>query len=155
MMGIMSVVGRVFGSEDSVGKIIDKVSNGLDTLSYTDQEKEINAMAERAEARRAVVEWIKNSQGQNLARRILALAIGTFWLGCYGFSVFFNVLSVIVLQTGGDPEWAKAWAEVSRITRETAHDVSPSVTLILTFYFAAPHIGEVVGLISKNKKESP
>ena len=71
----MSFFGRLFGTEKALEGVVEGVSKSLDALIYTDEEKAKEAARDRSEARRMVVDWLAATQGQNLARRLIALSI--------------------------------------------------------------------------------
>ena len=137
----MSIWGKVFGTEKALAGIVDGVTNGLDALIYTDEEKAGDAASERTEARKMVVEWMASTQGQNLARRIIALSITGVWLSMYLLSVLCGMIAVFTNEAGtitGDKILA-----VGVIAKNAAVDMNPAVMLILAFYFAAPHMGDI------------
>jgi hypothetical protein len=70
----MSFWGKIFGTENAINTTISAVKDGLDALVYTDEEKAGDAAKERTQARSMVVDWMQATQGQNLARRLIALA---------------------------------------------------------------------------------
>ena len=74
------ILGKMFGSEKALGNIVGSVSRGLDSLVYTQQEKEQAAAAERAKAREMVLRWMESTQGQNLARRMIAVIVTSVWI---------------------------------------------------------------------------
>ena len=80
---IGNLLGKIFGSETAINKTIDTVSSGLDKLYYSDEEKADDAAKGRTEARQMIVNWMAATQGQNLARRLLALMVTTTWLLMY------------------------------------------------------------------------
>lgn len=134
MIGFIS---RLFGAPDAVGSIIDNVSNGLDKLVYTDEEKAEAAANERREARAMVVNWMESTKGQNIARRLIALCITAVWLLMYMVSVLSNMVAVW---------WVSAAEQLNAtgdIGLQAAADMNPAVMLILAFYFAAPHMGSI------------
>ncbi len=141
----MSFLGRLFGTEKALNNIVDGVSKGLDSLVYTDEEKQADAAKDRSEARKMVVDWMNATQGQNLARRLIALSIAGVWLFMYVFSVICSMISVF---TNEKVE------TVARIAREAAGEMNPAVMLILAFYFAAPHMSDITKAVTnKFKKE--
>lgn len=129
-------IGKLFGSEKALSGIVDGVTNGLDALVYTDEEKAGDAAKDRQEARQMVVQWMSATQGQNLARRLIALSITGVWLAMYVLSVGTAMIAVFLNDKG------KA-LEVATIARDSAGDMSSAVMLILAFYFAAPHMGDI------------
>ena len=130
------LIGKLFGTEKALAGIVDGVTKGLDALVYTDQEKAHDAAAEYKEGRQMVVEWMRTTQGQNLARRLIALSITGVWLFMYVFSVCLNMVAVFANE-------AEKIIHVSNIAKESANDMSSPVMLILAFYFAAPHMGGI------------
>jgi len=129
--------GRLFGAPEAVKGVVDGVTNGLDALIYTDEEKAGDAAADRSEARKMVVSWMAATSGQNIARRLIALAITGVWLMMYLTSVFTQMVGVWWL---GKAEQLTATA---KIALAAATDMNGAVMLILAFYFAAPHMGDI------------
>lgn len=119
---------------------VDGVVSGLDKLFYTKEEKAEDGRKERSEARAMVIGWMDKTQGQNLARRFLAMVITSVWLVQY---VFVMVLSVAAL-------WVPDTQVVARMESSTelvgnyADGMTGAMMLILGFYFAAPHLGSIV-----------
>lgn len=134
---MFSLIGKMFGTEKALGAVVDSVSRGLDALVYTDEEKAGDAAKERTEARQMVVSWMRATQGQNLARRLIALSITGVWLSMYLLSVLFNMIAVFSEQS------SEQFIAVSAIAQISANDMNGAVMLILAFYFAAPHMGDI------------
>ena len=143
----MGFFGKLFGSDDAIGKTVDVVSKGLDALVYTDEEKATDAAKERSEVRQMLVGWMASTQGQNLARRVISLAITGVWLSQYVLATISASVAVFVTDT-------PKWNQLSALLRESANEMSSAVMLILAFYFAAPHMGDfakaVVGKFTSN-----
>ena len=145
----MNILSRILGTDKALNSVIKGVSKGLDKLAYTDQEKEEHALKDRAEARAMVVKWMESTQGQNLARRVIALAITSIWILQYIISMLLHLIAVWVdnykLQESAD------------VIGSYAENMNGAMMLILAFYFAAPHMGQIVtGALNKfgqtNKK---
>jgi len=132
----MSFWGKLFGTEKALSGIVDGVTKGLDALIYTDEEKAGDAAKDRTEARQMVVQWMAATQGQNLARRLIALTITSVWLLQYLAAQGLAFVSIWV----DDPD---KWLDAAKLMREGAGDMSSAVMLILAFYFAAPHMGDI------------
>lgn len=137
----MSFLGRLFGTEKALDTVVKSVSNGLDALVYTDQEKAESANKERSEARQMVVQWMEATKGQNLARRLIALSITGTWLGQYVLSQVCSLLSVILT----DDRLVSA----SQVLSNGANDMNSPVMLILAFYFSAPYMGQIIDKVGK------
>ncbi len=138
---MFSFFGKLFGSDKALSSVIDGVSNGLDALVYTDEEKAGDAAKDRSEARQMVVQWMNATQGQNLARRLIALSITGVWLSMYLLSVLTSMIAVFVNDEGSFT--SSDLSTVSIIAKNSAGDMSSAVMLILAFYFAAPHMGDI------------
>jgi len=143
----MSFIGKILGSDAAISKTIDTVSNGLDKLIYTDEEKADAAASDRSEARKMVIGWMQTTQGQNLARRVLALAITATWLLQYILAQTASIISIWTSES-------ERWLSMAAMMQNGAESMNTAVMLILAFYFAAPHMGDIVSsLLSKMGKD--
>jgi len=134
---IAETVGKVFGTDKAAAALVNNISNGLDKLVYTSEEKAETQAAAVTEARQMVIKWLAATSGQNLARRLLALMITIIWLLQYIFMMLMSIASV----------WVKnpsAFIESANVMGEYAETMKGAVMLILAFYFASPYMGEVV-----------
>ena len=146
----MSFWGKLFGTDEAIRGTIDAVKDGIDALVYTDEEKAVDASKERSEARSMLVEWMQATQGQNLARRLISLAITGVWLLQYIVSQIAASIAIF---------WQARSEQLNTLAKlqlESANDMSPAVMLILAFYFAAPHMGDfakaVIGTFQNKTK---
>jgi hypothetical protein len=140
---IGETIGKIFGTDKAAGALIDNVSSGLDKLVYTSEEK-ADAKAEAVtEARKMVIKWLEATSGQNLARRLLAMMITIVWLTQYVCMMGLSVVAVWVADPG-------PFAESAKVVGGYAENMNGAMMLILAFYFAAPHMGNIVqGAIDK------
>lgn len=136
----MSFIGRLFGTAAATKEVVSAVRDGLDALVYTKEERSQDEMKDYSEARSMLVEWVKNSQGQNLARRVIALSITFSWL----------LMKFLGLVIAGSAVWVDNVASTSEkllalteLVKEFGGDMTPAVMLILGFYYAAPHMGKI------------
>lgn len=134
----MSFWGKLFGSDKAIEGVVDGVSSGLDKLWYTDEEKNDDKKASLTEARTMIIQWLKNTQGQNLSRRLIALSIMFTWLFMHLVS---TALAVVAVWSEKITE-AKLIASAELISN-SAGDMVSAVMLILGFYFAAPYMGSI------------
>jgi len=148
----MSFFGKLFGTEKALSGIVDGVTNGLDSLVYTDEEKAGDAAKDRSEARDMVVQWMAATQGQNLARRLISLTITSVWLGMYLISIACGMAAVFTNSDGTIT--ADKINAVGTISKNAAMDMNPAVMLILAFYFAAPHMGDIAKAVSGKLTQS-
>jgi len=140
----MSFWGKLFGSDEAMKAGVEAVASGLDKLIYTDEERADAAAKERTEARGMVVEWMQATQGQNLARRIISLAITAVWLGFY-------LLAALAHAVGIFTPSVQELRELSGFLFSMANSLNDAVMLILAFYFAAPHMSGIVEAILGRK----
>jgi hypothetical protein len=142
----MSLWGKIFGTDEAIKGAVGAVRDGLDALVYTDEEKAQDASKERSEARSMLVGWMEATQGQNLARRLISLAITGVWLAQYVIASVASALAIFFVDSN------KALNELAKLMTVNANDMSSAVMLILAFYFAAPHMGEFVKAFTLNKQ---
>lgn len=149
----MSFWGKLFGTDEAIKSTIGAVRDGIDALVYTDEEKAVDAAKERSEARSMLVGWMEATQGQNLARRLISLAITGVWLLQYVVSQIASSVAIFW------HEKAVQLNELAKLQLESANDMSPAVMLILAFYFAAPHMGDfakaVIGRFGTKTASTP
>lgn len=132
----MSMWGKIFGTDEAIKSAVGAVRDGLDALVYTNEEKASDAAKERSEARSMLVGWMEATQGQNLARRLISLAITGVWLMQYVVAQV--AMSVAIFWTSK----GKELNELATLNMKSADDMGGAVMLILAFYFAAPHMGD-------------
>lgn len=132
----MSFWGKIFGTDEAIKSAVGAVKDGLDALVYTDEEKAGDAAKERSEARSMLVGWMEATQGQNLARRLISLAITGVWLFQYVVAQIASSIAIF-----WDTKAAQL-NELATLQLKSADDMGPAVMLILAFYFAAPHMGD-------------
>lgn len=134
----MGMFGRIFGGDKETSKVIDKVSDGLDKLFYTQEEKAEHETEARKQAASLFLAWMDKTRGQNLARRVLAFSIVGAWLGMYIFSSILFFLGV----------WWTANSEPllksGELIKASAVGLNTEAALIIGYYFAAPHIDKFV-----------
>lgn len=138
---MFKLLGRLFGTDKALKETVKGAKDALDALVYTDQEKADDAAKDRSEARNMVVQWMEATQGQNLARRLIALSITGVWLSMYVFSVLCAQLAIFTNNSGVFTH--EKVLLVGKIAKSSANDMNPAVMLILAFYFAAPHMGNI------------
>lgn len=144
----MSFWGKMFGTDEAIKTTIGAVKDGLDALVYTEEEKSVDAAKERSEARSMLVGWMEATQGQNLARRVISIAITGVWLSQYVIAQIAASIAIF---------WLDKTAELNKLAEvnmQSADAMSGAVMLILAFYFAAPHMGDfakaIIGKFQKN-----
>ena len=145
---MIGLLGRMFGTERALEKIVDSASSAIDALAFTDEEKAEAAGRERAQARQAVVDWMRASQGQNITRRFIASALVWPW-------ITMHILGGLILPTVmiWEPGEAGKINQSIEIIQKFSFDMNEFMWIIITFYFAAPHISEVMaGLAARTKQ---
>jgi hypothetical protein len=134
---IGQLLGKMFGTDKAVASVVDNVSKGIDKLVYTAEEKAEDISADRSEARKMFIEWMRTTSGQNLARRLIALIVTGVWVMQYVTAMFMSLISVWVQEP-------KKWLESAALIGDYAEQMNGAMMLILGFYFAAPHLGKIV-----------
>lgn len=139
--------GRIFGTDKAITRMIETGGNLVDKLYYSDQEKAEDAHALRRETANQIVEWVRSSQGERLARRFIAMMIismwGLMWLG----TALTLLVGVWIHQDEGG--LYQRLIETSNLMGGFASDISAEVMLILGYYFAAPQIDKFVEPIAE------
>lgn len=136
MFGIAALFGKIFGTEKALEKVVDGAASALDKLVYTDEEEADDVRKSRSEARKMVIEWMKTTKGQNLARRFLALIITAVWLFQYITGMILDLSAI----------WAtnpEKLTQAAKVLGDRADGMTGAMMLILGFYFAAPHMGSI------------
>lgn len=133
----MSILGKIFNTDKTIEKSIDVISNGFDKLVYTKEEQSEDFAKSVSEARKMLIDWVASSQGHRLSRRVIALAITFTWL--FGF-IFSYICSVVAIWSDKTEEWRQT-AEVIMQGTATMQNI---VLIIIGFYFAAPHLSDIV-----------
>lgn len=141
----MGFIGRLLGNPVDIAKAGETVAKGLDSLIYTKQEKTRDIIEAEArdvsEARNTIVKWMDSSKGQNLSRRVIALMIVSTWLFMFILISVFAILSIW---------YDQIMMLASEILKENIKELSTTVTVIIGFYFALPHLKNFIP--NKNKK---
>lgn len=77
------------GGSDTADKVVDGVTDGLDAMFFTDEE--------RSRASQKVLDfklkWIQATSGQNLARRYIAWTVTGLWSFLVIYSIFLKIIS--------------------------------------------------------------
>ncbi len=127
----MNVLKLLFGSPDAAVKTVGSIASGLDKLNFSDQEK--------AEHKAKAMEWLgkymESTQGQNLARRYIAMVVTIQW------AVLLNIAVALQLF-----EAEKKSDYVFKIMDEC---VNEAFMLVMIFYFGARMLADTFG--KKNK----
>ena len=134
----MSFLGKIFGSDEALGKVVDTAKGLLDEAFYTDQEEAADRAAARDKAQSMVVEWIQASTGSRLARRFIALAITGTWLFMFIMATFMSFLSI-----WSDIDTGLLLTASAELIDGRSDRMTGAVMLILGFYFAAPYMGDL------------
>lgn len=140
----MSFWGKLFGTDKGIESVVNGVSKGLDALVYTDEEKANAAATERTEARKMIIEWMSNTQGQNLARRFIALSLTMMW------GIIYIVKTILATIAPWYTDKTAQIMESVKALEDSTTQLNGAMMLILAFYFAAPHMGSIVkGALNK------
>ena len=136
MIGLVGLVGKIFGSTGAFDKSIGLIDKVIDTSFYTEQEKAEARGKATQQKLDFTAEWMKNTQSQNIARRVLAFGVFSLWALFQIASVATSIYGVFIAD--------EAVGMVGRIMQKQAEGMSGAVMLVLGFYFAAPYMGSLV-----------
>lgn len=115
----MNLFKFLLGSPEAAGKTAGAIVDGLDKLVLTDEERADN----RQKALEWMVEYMKATNGQNVARRLIALIVTALW-------AWLVVLGVTLHLVGATVKAAYVFSMMQDV-------VTPAFMLVMTFYFAA------------------
>lgn len=128
----MSVLKLLFGSPDAAVNTANTIAKGVDSVVYTDQEK--------AENRQLSMEWLtkymESTQGQNLARRMIAMIVTIQW------TIMLNL--AVGLQLFDAP------SKSDYVFKVMDECVNEAFMLVMIFYFGARMLADTF-----NKKNKP
>lgn len=134
-------IGKIFGTDEAVGKVVDSVSNGLDKIWYTDEEKAEDKAQAKRDASAFIIKWMESTTGQNLARRLIAVVVTGVWVLQY---IAMMALSTAAVWTDSEGAITSEKLTASAAIIGTyAESMNGAMMLILGFYFAAPHLGDI------------
>lgn len=139
----MNILKRIFSAPEVIRESMDMARDGIDALVFTDQEKADRASAATERAQLLFMEWLDKSQGQNLARRFLAVYVSIIWGFMYIASWIMQTVAVFL-----PAAQAQSMISASKFAQESAFEMSGAFMLVLTFYFAAPHVGQAVNVLA-------
>ena len=139
-------IAKMFGSQKAGEKIIEGVSNGIDKLWYTDEEKAGDAAQAKREGMAVYMKWLESTSGSRIARRLLAVGAFSIWAIEHITAVVMRVLSnwfgdvTTVTGTGADAVSVtinKLSLSADFLTA-TALDMQTLVAVVFAFYFGGP-----------------
>ena len=134
-----SFLGKLFSSDEAIKSTASALRDGLDALVYTDEEKATDAALQRTEARQMLLRWMESTQGQNIARRFLAVSLSMMWGTIYGVQIVISAVAPWV-----DGETSVKLMQSAAVLGESAMQLNGAMMLILAFYFAAPHMSDII-----------
>ncbi|MGB0662782.1 MAG: hypothetical protein ACPGMR_03225 [Pontibacterium sp.] len=125
----MGFFSRMFSGDNSAAKAIDMVRDAGDALVFTEEEKQA--------ANQKVLDWVlaymQATNGQNIARRFIALVVVLVWAL---MAITIGVLAVIAGYA--DSEGALAASKnLMEVMRELALE---PINIVLAFYFLTASI---------------
>lgn len=140
-MGILSAIGGVFGNMFGTAKagqsIIDHISNGLDKLNYSDQEKAEDAIKVKGMMMTAYQKWLESTTGSRIARRIIALIVVGIW-------AMEHVVATVMEASAPFVSDSKALMESAHVLAAQASNDASLVMVVLGFYFGGPVVANTL-----------
>lgn len=136
-------LGKMFGTQKATEGLINGLTNGIDKLFYTQEEKSEDAAKARSESFSVLTAWLKSTSGSRLARRVIALTMVGIWAMEHISSVILGVFSVF---SDSPDKFIKA----SEMLAGYAATNNTLVAIILAFYFGGPvAMDGISGLLNK------
>lgn len=146
---MLKLLGKMFGSSKSTEKMVDGVIAAGDKLFYTEEEKAENV----SKAFDQVVKWMEATQGQNLARRFIAVSVTMTWLVQI---IVAQIMLVIRPWVSDQPlvnsegvvigtSTAQKLMESATVMQSGAESMTGAVMLVFGFYFAARQLDKIAG----------
>lgn len=135
----MSFWGRLFGSDDVIGKTVDGVYNGVDKLVYTQEEK-----AERFERILKLYEPFK------LAQRWIALMVGIPFVLIHVACSLIWVASIFIVSS--DMNYAIFIGRLGEVITSNNETLGEPFGYIVIFYFMGGASEGVVKAFTERKK---
>lgn len=132
----MGIFSKIFSSSEVVKEGLGMLKDAGDAIVYTDEEKARDAAKATSEARQLIVSWMESTKGQNIARRLIALSISFVWLLMYVTSA---IMSIVSVWTDSPDNWIRS----AQVIGDYSEAMNGAMMLILAFYFAAPHMGDI------------
>ena len=149
MLGL-GFIGKMFGSEKAGEKIIDGVTNGIDKLWHTDEEKADDRAQAKREGMAVYMKWLESTSGSRIARRMLAVGAFSIWAVEHITAVIMRVLSnwygdvtkVVTTSVNGIQEVVPVTINKLALSADfltaTALDMQTLVGVVFAFYFGGP-----------------
>jgi hypothetical protein len=114
-----NVFSLLFGSPDAAVKTAGAIAKGIDAMVFTDEEK--------AEHKAKAMEWLgkymESTQGQNLARRMIAMVVTIQWAVLLNIAVLLQLL--------------EADTKSQYVFKVMDECVNEAFMLVMIFYFGA------------------
>lgn len=135
----MSFFGRLFGSDDVIGKAVDGVYNGVDKIVYTKEEK-----AERFERMLTLYQPFK------LAQRWIALMTGIPFVTIHFICSVVWLSSIFIV--GSDVDYAQFVNRLGEVMSLNNDTLGTPFAIIVGFYFAGGAGEGIVKAIKGSQK---
>ena len=145
----MGIFANIFGTSKATTAIVKTGLNLLDDAFYTTEEKSEDKRQFQLQMSNEILSWVKQTSGQRIARRFIAMIVTLLWSGLWATSVLLQFAAIFL-----SGEIVNELRLASDLAAESAENISGEFMLVLGFYFAAPHLGEMVKpLINRRLKE--
>lgn len=144
-------LGKLFGSDKAAASLIDNVSNGIDKLWYSDEEKSDDKAQALREGNQVYIEWLKSTSGSAIARRFIAIIVTLVWASQYVGSLLLSSIAPWI----GDPLIVEAMMKSADVLQNNGEQGNAAFMVILSFYYLGNKgdalIQAAVGKFTKDK----
>lgn len=127
----MGLLSKLFPGADAVGEVAKKAGDILDKSFYTKQERAEDAAKMKLAEGEHYLRWMEATQGQNVARRMIAVMITGLWAFAWFLALLGNIARPWV------SSHAEPLGESIAALQAAAGDMNTPLMLVLGFYFSS------------------
>lgn len=159
LKAIGQVFGKILGTDKALESGINSIANGFDKLHYGDQEKAEHQMQNNQAIRDFITTYMAATNGQNVARRLIALPVVYTWLCMFVFMAFCSILSVWVnnpvdvLNTAGEVVKVNGLLEAASRMKPYAMEMKEIVMVVAVFYFGPHMLAKAQSMFAKKPQQ--
>lgn len=124
-------IGKLFGSDKAAESLVNHLSNGIDKIWYTEQEKSEDKQKAISEANNVYMQWLQSTSGSSIARRFIAIVVTIVWAAQYVGSLLMATLAPWF----SDKQVVDAMMATSKALAENGDQGNAAFMCILGFYF--------------------
>lgn len=143
--------GKMLGTDKAAGKVVDSITNGIDKIWYTDQEKSEDQAQARREGQQVFMSWFESTSGSRVARRMIAMAVTFIWAAQY----FLAMALLAAVPWVDTPSIVEAMKASATSLHTSGEQIDGAMLFVLGYYFFADKSAAAVSAgveMFKNKR---